>query len=145
MKVKVKSLSRVQLFATPWTVAYQAPPSMGLSRQEYWSGCHRLLQGIFPTQGLNPGLLHCRQTLYPLSHQGSPWGTMRKAVRKGGAIGFLRFLLPLKPQAFLLLLYRVVLSAQSSFQLTKGKNLAATKSLLHLHCSVLSLSFLCLV
>ena len=38
MKVKVKLLSRVQLFTTPWTVAYQAPPSMGFSRQEYWSG-----------------------------------------------------------------------------------------------------------
>ena len=37
-KVKVKSLSRVQLFATPRTAAYQAPPSMGFSRQEYWSG-----------------------------------------------------------------------------------------------------------
>ena len=37
-KVKVKSLSRVQLLATPWTPAYQAPPSMGVSRQEYWSG-----------------------------------------------------------------------------------------------------------
>ena len=37
-KVKVKSLSRVRLLATPWTVAYQAPPSMGFSRQEYWSG-----------------------------------------------------------------------------------------------------------
>ena len=37
-KVKVKSLSRVQLSATPWTAAYQAPPSMGFSRQEYWSG-----------------------------------------------------------------------------------------------------------
>ena len=37
-KVKVKSLSRVRLFATPWTVAYQAPPSMGFSRQEYRSG-----------------------------------------------------------------------------------------------------------
>ena len=35
---KVKSLRRVRLFATPWTVAYQAPPSMGFSRQEYWSG-----------------------------------------------------------------------------------------------------------
>ena len=35
---EVKSLSRVLLFATPWTVAYQAPPSMGFSRQEYWSG-----------------------------------------------------------------------------------------------------------
>ena len=37
-KVKVKPLSRVQLLATPWTAAYQAPPSMGFSRQEYWSG-----------------------------------------------------------------------------------------------------------
>ena len=42
-KVKVKSLSCVWLFATPWTAAYQAPPSMGFSRQEYWS-CHCLLQ-----------------------------------------------------------------------------------------------------
>ena len=38
-------------------------------------GCHFLLQGIFPTQGLNPGLPHCRQTLYPLSQQGSPHNT----------------------------------------------------------------------
>ena len=37
-KVKVKSLSRVRLVATPWTAAYQAPRSMGFSRQEYWSG-----------------------------------------------------------------------------------------------------------
>ena len=37
-KVKVRSLSRVRLCATPWSAAYQAPPSMGLSRQEHWSG-----------------------------------------------------------------------------------------------------------
>ena len=37
-KVKVKSFSRVRLFETPWTAAFQAPPSMGFSRQEYWSG-----------------------------------------------------------------------------------------------------------
>ena len=37
-EVKVKPLSRVRLLATPWTAAYQAPPSMGFSRQEYWSG-----------------------------------------------------------------------------------------------------------
>ena len=71
-KVKVKSLSRVQLFATPWTTAYQAPLSMGFSRQEYWSGLPFPSPGIFPTQGLNSGLLHCRQTLHPLSYQGSP-------------------------------------------------------------------------
>ena len=41
--MKVKSLSRVRLLATPWTAAYQAPPSMGFSRQEYWSGVPSLL------------------------------------------------------------------------------------------------------
>ena len=66
-KVKLKSLSRVRLFATPWTVAQQAPPSMGFSRQEYWNGLPFLLQGIFPTQEWKPHL-HCRQTLYHLSH-----------------------------------------------------------------------------
>ena len=69
-EVKVKSLSRVRLFATPWTVAYHAPPPMGFSRQEYWLGCHFLLQKIILTQGLNPGFPHCRQMLYHLSHQG---------------------------------------------------------------------------
>ena len=48
----------VRLFATPWTVARQAPLSMGFSRQEHWSGCHALLQGIFLTQGSNPHLLY---------------------------------------------------------------------------------------
>ena len=42
--MKVKSLSRVRLFVTPWTAAHQAPPSMGFSRQEHWNGCHRFLQ-----------------------------------------------------------------------------------------------------
>ena len=51
--VCVLSCSHVQLFATPWTIARQAPLSMGFSRQEYWHDCHFLLQGIFPTQGLN--------------------------------------------------------------------------------------------
>ena len=52
--------SRVRLFVTPWTVAHQAPLSMGFSRQEYWSGLPFLLQGIFPTQGSNQHLLHFR-------------------------------------------------------------------------------------
>ena len=48
-EVKVKSLSHVRLFATPWTVAYQAPPSMGFSKQEYWSGVPfpKALQSMF--------------------------------------------------------------------------------------------------
>ena len=45
----------------------------GFSRQEYWSGLPSLLQGIFPTQRLNPDLPHCRRILYCLSHQESPW------------------------------------------------------------------------
>ena len=66
------SLSHVQLFAVPRTVAHQAPLSMGFSRQEHWSGCHSLLQEILATQGSNLGVLHGRQVLYHLSHQGSP-------------------------------------------------------------------------
>ena len=68
-------LSPVRLFATPWTVAPQAPLSMGFSRQEHWSGSHFLLQGIFPTQdwthicAVSPALW---ADSLPLSHQGSP-------------------------------------------------------------------------
>ena len=68
-KVKVKSLGGVRLFGVqptrlfgPWDF-----PGSGTGVD-----CHFLLQGIFLTQGLNPGLPHCRQTLYRLSHQGSP-------------------------------------------------------------------------
>ena len=50
----VKSLSRVRLFATPWTVAYQAPPSMGFSRQEYWSGLPFPSPGDLPDPGIEP-------------------------------------------------------------------------------------------
>ena len=57
---------------TPWTVAHQAPLSMGFPRQEYWSGLHFLLQGIFPTRGSNPHLLHWQVGALLLSHQGSP-------------------------------------------------------------------------
>ena len=51
---EVKSLSRVQLFVTPWTVAYQAPPSMGFSRQEYWSGLPFPSPGDLPDPGIEP-------------------------------------------------------------------------------------------
>ena len=48
-KLKVKSFSRIWLLATPWTAAYQAPPSMGFSRQEYWSGVPLPSPVVFPT------------------------------------------------------------------------------------------------
>ena len=52
---KVKSLSHVRLFATPWTVAYQAPPSMGFSRQGYWSGLPFSSPGDLPDPEIEPG------------------------------------------------------------------------------------------
>ena len=54
MKVKVKLLSRVQLFATLWTVAHQALSSMGFSRQEYWSGLPFPSPGDLPDPGIEP-------------------------------------------------------------------------------------------
>ena len=69
---KVKSLSRVRLFATPWIVACsKLLHPWDFQGESTGMGCYFLLQGIFPTQGLNPGLSHCRQKLYHLSHQGS--------------------------------------------------------------------------
>ena len=61
------------------TVAQQAPLSMEFSRQKYWSGLPFSSPGFFSTQGLNLHLLHCRQIVYCLSHQGSPscWGTVK--------------------------------------------------------------------
>ena len=50
----MKSLSRVRLFVTPWTVAYQAPLSVGFSRQEYWSGLPFSSPGDLPNPGIKP-------------------------------------------------------------------------------------------
>ena len=79
--VVCKLLSCVRL-CDPWTVARQAlgssattRKSLEFSRKNTGVGCCSLLEGIFLTQGSNPGLLHCGQILYHLSHQGSPLGT----------------------------------------------------------------------
>ena len=69
----MKSLSRVRLFPTPWTVVPQAPPSMGFSRQEYWSGLPFPSPGDLPDPGIEPGSSALEaETHYHLSHQGSP-------------------------------------------------------------------------
>ena len=68
---KCYSLSHVRLFVTPWTVACQASLSVGFSWQKYWSGLPFPSPEIFPTQALNPGLLHYSWILYSLSQQGS--------------------------------------------------------------------------
>ena len=67
IKWKWKALSRVWLFATPWTMK-----SMEFSRPNTGVGSLSLLHGIFLTQGSNPGHPHCRQILYQLSHTGKP-------------------------------------------------------------------------
>ena len=70
-KVKVKSLSHVQLFVTPWTAAYQPPPSLGLSRQEYWS------EVPFPSP-MHACMLNSFSCVWPcvtpetVAHQGPP-------------------------------------------------------------------------
>ena len=72
------SLNHVQPFAVLWTIACQIPLSMGFPRntpvvlQNTGEGCHFLLQGIFLTQGSNPGLLHWQADSLPLYHLGSP-------------------------------------------------------------------------
>ena len=58
LDIVLSRFSHVQLFVTPWTIAHQAPLSMGFPKQETGQGCHFLLQGIFPTQGSNPHLLY---------------------------------------------------------------------------------------
>ena len=67
-----------QLFATPRTVAHEAPLSLGFSRQEYWSGLPFPSLGDLPNPESNQGLLHYRQILYQVSYQGSPLDKIEK-------------------------------------------------------------------
>ena len=67
--VHAKSPQSCTTLCDPMDCSLPGSSVMGFLRQEYWSGCHALLQGIFLTQGWNLGLLHCRQTLYCLRHQ----------------------------------------------------------------------------
>ena len=69
---KLSHFSHLWLFMTLWTVACQSPLSMEFPSQEYWSGLSCPPPGIFPIQGSNPGLPHCRADSLPLSHLDSP-------------------------------------------------------------------------
>ena len=69
---EVNSLSHVRLFATPWTIAYQGPQSMGCSRQEYWSGLPFPSPGDLPDPGIEPRSPALQADALPLSYQGSP-------------------------------------------------------------------------
>ena len=69
----VKLLSCVWLFATPWTVAHQAPPSMGFSRQGYWSGLPFLSLGDLPNLGIEPGSPALQADALPSEPPGEPY------------------------------------------------------------------------
>ena len=73
LRKKEKSLSHVWLFATPWTVAYQAPPSMGLSRQEYWSGLPFPSPGDLPDPGFKPRSPALQADALLSELPGNPW------------------------------------------------------------------------
>ena len=66
--MKVKLLSRVQLFETPWTVAHQAPPSMEFSRQEYWCGLPFPSPGDLPDPAIEPVSPALQMDSLPLSY-----------------------------------------------------------------------------
>ena len=72
VKVKVKLLSRVQLFEIPWTAAYQASPSMGFSRQEYWSGLPFPSPGDLPDPGIKPRSAALQADSLPFEPPGEP-------------------------------------------------------------------------
>ena len=74
--VTVQSLSCVQIFVTPWTVAHQAPVSIGFCRQEHWSGLPFSPPWSLPTQEFNLYFLHWQADSLPLSHEGSPFLTL---------------------------------------------------------------------
>ena len=81
MLVLVKLLSCVRLFTTPWTVAYQAPPSMGFSRQEYWSGLPFSSPGDLPDPGIEPGSPVFQEDTLTSEPPGKPKGCVRSGTR----------------------------------------------------------------
>ena len=86
--IKVKSLSRVQLFMTPWTVVHQAPPSMGFSRQEYWSGLPFISPGDLPDPGMGPRSPALQADALTSEPPGLPLGsTKSEIVRNTPPIG----------------------------------------------------------
>ena len=93
----VQSLSRVQLFVTPWTVAYQAPLSMGFSRQECWSGLPFPSAGDLPDPGIKPGSPALQADALPSEPPGKPWCIKTLLVYKNNRF----WVLILYPEALL--------------------------------------------
>ena len=81
---EVKALSRVQLSATPWIVAHQAPPSMGFSRQEYWSGLPFPSPGDLPDPGIEPGSPAFQADALTAEPPGQQWTQLKIRVLYSG-------------------------------------------------------------
>ena len=95
---KVKSLSRVRLFATPWTVAHWAPPSMEFSRQAYWSGLPFLSPGDLPNLGIEPKSTMLWADALPSEPPGNPWSISKSPLTQVNTVASkLVSLLPLLP------------------------------------------------
>ena len=79
--MKVKLLSRVRLFVTPWTIAYQSPQSMEFSRQEYWSGLPFSSPGDLPDPGIEPGSPTLQADALPSEPLGKPNHSLAAAAK----------------------------------------------------------------
>ena len=84
---KVKSLSRVRLFVTQWTVAHKAPPSVEFSRQEYWSGLPFPSAGHLPNPGIEPGSPTLQADTLPSEPKNIPlWSTQKIKLNIQGRV-----------------------------------------------------------
>ena len=75
---ELNSLSHVRLFTTPWTAASQAPPSMGFSKQEYWSGVPFSSPGDLPDPGIEPRSPSLQVDTLPAKPPGKPWSSQTR-------------------------------------------------------------------
>ena len=100
VKVKLKSLSCVQLFGIPWTIAYQAPQSMEFSRQEYWSGWPFPSPGDLPNPGIEPGFPALQADALPSEPPGTP-----RLAYIGAYLGIGLYLLSLRDWYYILHLF----------------------------------------
>ena len=85
--MKVKSLSRVRFFGTPWTVAHQAPPSMGFSRQEYWSELPFPSPGDLPDPGIEPRSPALQADALTSEPPGKPKGNYKQGEKTAFRLG----------------------------------------------------------
>ena len=91
----MKLLSRVQLFATPGTVTYEAPPSMGFSRQEYWSGLPFHSPGDLPDPGMEAGSPALQPGALPSESSGATLCSLSSVISSGALLTHVCFVLTL--------------------------------------------------